>query len=118
MSTEASSAVRSGVVLGAIGLFMGFALSRIGFASWDEVHAMFTFASWRLILAFLTGVVGARPGVALDSSSHRGDVVTPEDPPRHAGGWTALRTRLGDQRRLPEHCSGPAGRRRRRPAPF
>lgn len=57
MSTEASSAVRSGVVLGAIGLFMGFALSRIGFASWDEVHAMFTFSSWRLILAFLTGVL-------------------------------------------------------------
>lgn len=47
---------RSAIVLGAIGVFMGFCLSRIGFASWDEVHAMFTFSSLRLTLAFLTGV--------------------------------------------------------------
>jgi uncharacterized membrane protein YedE/YeeE len=39
-----------------IGLVMGFALSRIGFSSWDEVHAMFTFSSLRLLLAFATAV--------------------------------------------------------------
>jgi len=39
-----------------VGVMFGFALSRIGFASWDEVHAMFTFASLRLTLAFATAV--------------------------------------------------------------
>lgn len=34
------------------GLLLGFALSRIGFSSWDEVHAMFTFSSLRMFLAF------------------------------------------------------------------
>lgn len=42
-----------------IGVALGFALSNIGFASWDEVHAMFTFQSLRLVLAFAlaTGVL-------------------------------------------------------------
>jgi hypothetical protein len=44
-----------GSVLG--GLMLGAALSFIGFSSWDEVHAMFTFASLRLTLAFATAVV-------------------------------------------------------------
>jgi uncharacterized membrane protein YedE/YeeE len=35
-----------------VGVVFGFALSRIGFSSWDEVHAMFTFANLRLTLAF------------------------------------------------------------------
>jgi len=39
-----------------LGLGLGFALSRIGFASWDEVHAMFTFKELRLTLAFAVGV--------------------------------------------------------------
>lgn len=56
-----ASRARAGLVLGAIGLLMGFCLSRIGFASWDEVHAMFTFSSLRLILAFLTGVLVLLP---------------------------------------------------------
>lgn len=51
------SQLGASLVLGGIGLLMGFFLSRIGFASWDEVHAMFTFSSLRLVLAFLTGVV-------------------------------------------------------------
>jgi uncharacterized membrane protein YedE/YeeE len=39
-----------------MGALLGFSLSRIGFTSWDEVHAMFTFASWRMFLAFALGV--------------------------------------------------------------
>lgn len=38
------------------GLLLGFALSRIGFSSWDEVHRMFTFTDLRLFLAFASGV--------------------------------------------------------------
>jgi uncharacterized protein len=40
-----------------MGLALGFALSRIGFSSWDEVHRMFTFADLRLLLTFAAGVV-------------------------------------------------------------
>jgi uncharacterized membrane protein YedE/YeeE len=36
---------------------LGFSLSRIGFASWDQVHAMFVFTDLRLFLTFLSGVV-------------------------------------------------------------
>jgi uncharacterized membrane protein YedE/YeeE len=39
-----------------MGVVLGFCLSRIGFASWDEVHAMFTFTSLRLFLTFAIGV--------------------------------------------------------------
>ena len=39
-----------------MGALLGFSLSRIGFTSWDEVHAMFTFASLRMFLAFAIGV--------------------------------------------------------------
>lgn len=35
-----------------IGTMFGFALSRIGFSDWGEVHRMFTFADWRLTLTF------------------------------------------------------------------
>jgi uncharacterized membrane protein YedE/YeeE len=35
-----------------VGIVFGYALSRIGFTSWDEVHSMFTFASLRLTLGF------------------------------------------------------------------
>ncbi len=38
------------------GLVFGISLSRIGFTSWDEVHAMFTFVSYRLLLAFCLAV--------------------------------------------------------------
>jgi uncharacterized membrane protein YedE/YeeE len=40
-----------------VGLLLGFALSRIGFASWDEVHRMFTLADPRLLLTFGGAVV-------------------------------------------------------------
>lgn len=41
----------------ATGIFLGFSLSRIGFSSWDEVHAMFTFQSLRLIFGFFAGAL-------------------------------------------------------------
>ncbi len=40
-----------------LGLALGFSLSRIGFSSWDEVNAMFTFASFRLLFTFACGVI-------------------------------------------------------------
>jgi len=40
----------------AMGTFMGACLSRIGFSSWDEVHAMFTFESLRPFLSFCAAV--------------------------------------------------------------
>jgi uncharacterized membrane protein YedE/YeeE len=49
--------VKLHVSLGFVGLFLGFSLSRIGFASWDQVHAMFVFADLRLFLTFVSGVV-------------------------------------------------------------
>jgi uncharacterized membrane protein YedE/YeeE len=36
----------------ALAIAFGFALSRIGFASWDQVHAMLTFADLRLVFTF------------------------------------------------------------------
>lgn len=46
---------------GPLGLFvmgglLGFSLSRMGFTSWDEVHAMFTVSDLRLYLTFASGV--------------------------------------------------------------
>ena len=48
--------MRGHVGVVAIGLGFGFALSRTGFSSWDEVHRMFTFADLRLLLTFMTAV--------------------------------------------------------------
>lgn len=39
-----------------LGAMLGFSLSHIGFTSWDEVHAMFTFVDLRMFLAFAVGV--------------------------------------------------------------
>lgn len=39
-----------------VGLVFGFALSRIGFTSWDEIHRMFTFGDLRLLFTFATAV--------------------------------------------------------------
>lgn len=41
---------------GVYGLLFGFGLSRIGFADFAEVHAMFVFEDLRLLLAFAGGV--------------------------------------------------------------
>lgn len=40
----------------AVGAFLGFGLSRIGFSSWDEVHRMFVFADLRMFLTFALSV--------------------------------------------------------------
>lgn len=44
--------------LALLGALLGFTLSHVGFTSWDEVHAMFTFADLRMFLTFALGVVG------------------------------------------------------------
>lgn len=44
------------VVVAFTGVFFGFALSRIGFSSWDEVHRMFTFSDLRLLFTFMSAV--------------------------------------------------------------
>jgi uncharacterized membrane protein YedE/YeeE len=35
----------------------GFALSRIGFSNYDELHKMFVFADWRMFFTFAGGLV-------------------------------------------------------------
>jgi len=40
----------------ALGACFGFALSRIGFSSWDEVHRMFVFGELRMLLAFALSI--------------------------------------------------------------
>ncbi len=67
------------------GLLFGFALSNIGFSSWDEVNAMFTFRSLRLLLAFAlaTGVlfvawrlISGTTGASWPARSvHRGTII-------------------------------------------
>lgn len=49
--------MKTNILTGFVGLLLGFSLSNIGFSSWDEVHAMFTFASMRMFFAFCFGVV-------------------------------------------------------------
>ena len=41
---------------GLYGLYMGFILTRIGFADYNEVHKMFTFTELNLFLTFCGGV--------------------------------------------------------------
>ncbi len=48
--------MKSHLITIALGVAFGFCLSRIGFTSWDEVHAMFTFSDLRLVIAFGTAV--------------------------------------------------------------
>lgn len=40
-----------------VGTVMGVGLSRIGFSSWDEVHAMLTLASPRMLVTFAVTVL-------------------------------------------------------------
>jgi uncharacterized membrane protein YedE/YeeE len=60
IATPAPSKLREAGAV-ALGVVLGFSLSRIGFTSFADVNAMFTFADWRLYLVFagavaLTGV--------------------------------------------------------------
>lgn len=48
-----------------IGVAFGFALSRIGFSEWGEVHRMFTFEDLRLTLTFGGAVAILAPGLWL-----------------------------------------------------
>jgi uncharacterized membrane protein YedE/YeeE len=71
----------------ALGGWMGFALSRIGFSSWDQVHAMFVFGDLRMLFGFMLAVVvlalahavlqRARPGFMQMASRpiHQGTLV-------------------------------------------
>jgi len=67
----------------AVGLLMGLVLSRIGFSSWDEVHAMFTFSDLRMFLAFCVAV--AVLAVAWPALERLGLGGTPSRRPLHPG---------------------------------
>lgn len=47
---------RTTLALAVMGALLGFSLSRMGFASWDEVNRMFTVEDLRLYLTFGLGV--------------------------------------------------------------
>jgi uncharacterized membrane protein YedE/YeeE len=49
--------VRSALLTALLGTLMGFVLSRIGYSSWDDVHAMFVFSDLRMFLAFGVAVM-------------------------------------------------------------
>lgn len=49
------------LAIAVIGVFFGFALSRIGFGDWGEVHRMFTLEDPRLTLTFFSAVAILAP---------------------------------------------------------
>jgi uncharacterized membrane protein YedE/YeeE len=57
--------VRDVLGVAAVGLLLGYSLSRVGFSSWDEVHAMFTFQRFNLLTAFVMGLVVLVPAWAV-----------------------------------------------------
>lgn len=67
---------------GFFGLALGYALSRIGFGSFAEVHGMFIFASLRLLFTFMGAVAAMVLGFRLltrrarpQADTHRGTVI-------------------------------------------
>lgn len=50
------SSLRIHLIYGLLGLLMGVTLSAIGFADYDQLFKMFTFADTRMLLAFASGV--------------------------------------------------------------
>lgn len=50
---------------GLFGLAMGYALSRIGFTNYAEIHKMFIFADFRMFLTFAGAVVISMVGFAV-----------------------------------------------------
>jgi uncharacterized membrane protein YedE/YeeE len=44
-----------------VGVGFGYALSRVGFSSWDAVHAMFTFGDFNLVIAFAVALAVLAP---------------------------------------------------------
>jgi uncharacterized membrane protein YedE/YeeE len=67
------------------GALLGFSLANMGFTSWDEVNAMFTFADLRLILTFGVGVVLLAIAFAIIRRRER-----PDWPPRPVHKGTLL----------------------------
>lgn len=59
------------------GVFFGAALVGIGFASWDEVHAMFTFSDLRLVLTF-----GCAVAILVPVNRLLARAGVPQTPPR------------------------------------
>ena len=51
--------------VGLLGVAMGFGLSRIGFSDYGEVHRMFTFQDFRLLLTFVGAVAAILVGTWL-----------------------------------------------------
>ena len=45
------------LLTGLLAVLMGFVLSRIGYSSWDDVHAMFVFSDLRMFFAFGVAVM-------------------------------------------------------------
>jgi uncharacterized protein len=65
-----------------VGVLLGFALSRIGFSSWDEVHRMFVFADLRLTLTFAASVAVLVVAWKVIARSRE---LPPADRPLHRG---------------------------------
>ena len=63
MRTESSSKYH--LIFGVFGLSMGFALARIGFGDYSEVHKLFTLIDLRLLFTFAFAVVIAMLGFQL-----------------------------------------------------
>lgn len=57
--------MKARLVTALAGLALGFSLSRIGFASWDEVHRMFVFDDTRLLFTFFGAALLLVPGWSL-----------------------------------------------------
>lgn len=51
-----SAALRTHAWMAVFGLGLGYALSRVGFTDFGQLHAMLTFADLRMLLAFCTAV--------------------------------------------------------------
>ncbi len=58
-------------IYGLFGLVLGFALSRIGFASYSQVHRMFVFSDLRLLYTFAGAVGLTMAGFMAFARGHR-----------------------------------------------
>jgi len=65
------SAFGQHLVYGLLGLALGFSLSRIGFASYSQVHRMFVFSDLRLLYTFAGAVALTMIGFLVFAHGHR-----------------------------------------------
>jgi len=70
------------IIYGLLGLVMGIILSAIGFADYDELFRMFTFADMRMLFAFAGGVGIA---AAVFGVLSVGKIIRLEKKPYHPG---------------------------------